>query len=607
MEKKNKNLFLAKGKIKVSAKGYWFTAGGEKGSFGYYPHLKSPDRYPVYPDTQIHGDLRMSASWLSDLCDPIVSKDMTELIFGNPGRSRPALLRTTDLELCPDSKKTKKPEDFFEIKPRIQIKESTKTVQEHMLADRELAFLEGCILESQIYLGYFDEEEKLEQACDIVCASAKFLSGFGGFRSRGYGRGVVEVNWTGMEPVELPDTLENPARSSFSYFLTALVHFRNKPVEPGETPQVINSRYHISAGQIRGWFVKTYHDIFGDWPSWKDMAGINFSTLYPSDRNILAFPPPISTLKRENEEIEDRWGRIQEQKDKIKPLDPGTFVTCETPVPSVTDNIRKEFRMRNSMDEPFITKDDGLFVQEFVGKDTCFGGLVRMKNSADEFSKKAWFILENTKPVIKGTIFEPSTGDAAEFERGARAFLLTEPISFDFSMVPGAGSQEQIMLASHRRFNTTLRRPRRNRIVAEPGSVVTDSYENCSVPWSGFGKKIQPAKPEQPADDRSGSTQARFVEDRCEFKISRSQAGLLREYLNPLLSENIIRENLTARIKKYEEKSQEQMQKLLKKIKTRLDISVEDMRAFIVNYLEELAIHWWFEKDKEKDHEADRS
>ncbi|MCP4107478.1 MAG: hypothetical protein GY749_18365 [Desulfobacteraceae bacterium] len=81
----NKNLFLAKGKIKVSAKGYWFTAGGEKGSFGYYPHLKSPDRYPVYPDTQIHGDLRMSASWLSDLCHPTVSKDMTELIFGNPG------------------------------------------------------------------------------------------------------------------------------------------------------------------------------------------------------------------------------------------------------------------------------------------------------------------------------------------------------------------------------------------------------------------------------------------------------------------------------------------------------------------------------------------
>ncbi|MCP4107479.1 MAG: hypothetical protein GY749_18370 [Desulfobacteraceae bacterium] len=114
-------------------------------------------------------------------------------------------------------------------------------------------------------------------------------------------------------------------------------------------------------------------------------------------------------------------------------------------------------------------------------------------------------------------------------------------------------------------------------------------------------------KPEHPADDRSGSKQARFVEDRCKFKISRSQAGLLREYLNPLLSENIIRENLTARIKKYEEKSQEQMQKLLKKIKTRMDISVEDMRAFIVNYLEELAIHWWFEKDKEKDHEADRS
>ncbi|MBF0556755.1 MAG: hypothetical protein HQK96_19745, partial [Nitrospirae bacterium] len=62
-------LHLARGRITVSASGYWFTSGGEKGAFGFYPHLKDEVGNAVYPDTQIHGDLRMAAQWLMNLKD----------------------------------------------------------------------------------------------------------------------------------------------------------------------------------------------------------------------------------------------------------------------------------------------------------------------------------------------------------------------------------------------------------------------------------------------------------------------------------------------------------------------------------------------------------
>ena len=42
------DLYLAHGKLTVKAKGYWFTAGGAKGSFGYYPHLKDDEGFPYY-------------------------------------------------------------------------------------------------------------------------------------------------------------------------------------------------------------------------------------------------------------------------------------------------------------------------------------------------------------------------------------------------------------------------------------------------------------------------------------------------------------------------------------------------------------------------------
>ncbi|MCX7634715.1 MAG: hypothetical protein N2Z74_03100, partial [Syntrophales bacterium] len=61
------SLLYACGVLRVTAQGLWFTAGGDKGSFGFYPHLRDRRGLPVYPDTQLHGDLRMAASWLQHL------------------------------------------------------------------------------------------------------------------------------------------------------------------------------------------------------------------------------------------------------------------------------------------------------------------------------------------------------------------------------------------------------------------------------------------------------------------------------------------------------------------------------------------------------------
>ena len=51
-----KNLYLYEEVLSVTAKGYWYTAGGGKSSFGYFPHLKDRNNFPIYPDTQLHGD-----------------------------------------------------------------------------------------------------------------------------------------------------------------------------------------------------------------------------------------------------------------------------------------------------------------------------------------------------------------------------------------------------------------------------------------------------------------------------------------------------------------------------------------------------------------------
>lgn len=622
------NFYLLKGKLTVQAKGYWFTSGGQKGSFGYYPHLKDADGCPIFPDTQIHGDLKMAANWLSrvdDTCD----KALVAKIFGGDwNQTGSSLLKTTDLRLT----KRGHPEKLFEIKPRIKIDDTTRTVQNQMLAFRELSFLEGQELEANLYLGYFMSENEMHRAKDLVSASVNFLSGFGGFRSRGYGRGKVSLVFEQEETV-----MAEPAESAGShlpYMIKALVNFRSKVVDPGNSPQ-LSTLYHIPAGQFRAWFVNTYHSTFGQWPDFKDLATIVFPTLYPCMENNFAWPAPMSTLKNETDRVDDLRGK-DETKQELNPSEENFFNTKTkglgngyyvTSTPAVSETIQTEYRVRNSMDDSFITRDDGLFVQELVKQDTCFGGIIKFRAPGTEFAQQAVSVLNHVKPVIKGTLFalcspEPTTmsGLTGSLESNAGGYLVTEPVNYNpeqFADEPpdiretensAAASDHQVSLDTFRSFNTMLGRPRRNRIMVAPGSVLGFDIPGHTIAWPGFGRTHIPFGSRHGKDEKKGSLlssirtqkETRRVKSKLSrggvwadknWVITRSQAGLLRQYLHPGLDPEYIKQNLDERIKKYETKSQETqlLTQILSKLKS--PVGVKAMTSFITEYLDELAIY----------------
>lgn len=624
------NLYLLKGKLTVQAKGYWFTAGGQKGSFGYYPHLKDESGHPIFPDTQIHGDLKMAANWLIRV-DNTYDKQLMEKIFGaDRNQTGSSLLKVTDLRM----KTRNHPEKLFENKPRIKIDDTTGTVQKQLLAFRELAFLEGRELEARLYLGYFSSEDEMHKAKKLVSACVDFLSGFGGFRSRGYGRGTVRVDFEQEETVTA-EPVES-VESHLPYMIKALVNFRSKMVDQGNSQQ-LSTLYHITSGQFRAWFVNTYHAMFGQWPDFKDLSSIIFPTLYPCMENAFAWPAPMSTLKNENDRVADLQGKDEAGQEpnqpeenffntKTKGLGNGYYVTNE---PAVSEKIQTEYRVRNSMDDCFITRDDGLFVQELVKKDTCFGGVLEFRTPDTEFSQKASSILMHVKPVIKGTLFalclpEPEAPSwwNEPLESSATAYLVTEPVKFHPELLPdealetrdtgnsSAASNHQVSLKTFQNFNTMLGRPRRNRIMIEPGSVFGYAIPGHTITWSGFGRSHIPfgSRHEHENKEKDGlvrtithtGQETKRVRSKLSrggewadknWVITRSQAGLLRQYLHPGLDPEYIRQNLEERIEKYEAKSQETLllEQILSKLKSPNGMTA--MKSFITEYLDELAIY----------------
>ena len=446
----NKLLCYIKGTLTVDAEGYWYTSGGEKGSFGYYPHLKKEENgrsYPVYSDTQIHGDLKMAALWLCELDESKYSKEFVYKIFGydsklnkqNDDKQKdqplPSLVFVTDLEL---TNKDAWKEEYFQVKPRISIDDNTRTTVEHMQVSLEMAFMDKQQLNADIYIyGYLTGIE-LEKAKNLLEDIAGLISGFGAFRSRGYGRGTVKIDWdVESEKIHCTEnTKANIAASSsasgkgaksFSYMLCSLVNFRNKQIDPGTT-QLLTSQTAITSEQLRAWFVKTYEFVYGEWPTFNELAGISFPTLYPSrkgdDSISPGYPPAMTTIRNEKDEIRDMAGRKptdngkDEERDdrdnffstKTKPLSSGSFVTDgESPEVIVAS---KKKRLRNSTESNFATlKEGGLFVQEYIERGTCFGGVITIADTSTKFLENAYCILNTFKPVINGCIFENSLNE----------------------------------------------------------------------------------------------------------------------------------------------------------------------------------------------------
>jgi hypothetical protein len=212
------------------------------------------------------------------------------------------------------------------------------------------------------------------------------------------------------------------------------------------------------------------------------------------------------------------------------------FLTCG-PRPRLI-RIRSETRVRNAVQPSFATLEEGgLFVQELVFRGALFCGRLRVGALREEFGRRARFILENLRPEINGAIFEarlefetPQTRESPASMNGLPR-LVTEPIELLPEILDGGGTH--LMIGSLRSYNTTLRRPRRNRIAILPGSVLPDSAgdERC-LPWEGFDAKVE--VPPAEGRDRHAAPRAAPApapaagRDRVKG-VGRSQFGRIRE------------------------------------------------------------------------------
>ncbi len=607
-----KTSYSASGVLSVIARGYWFTAGGEKGSFGYYPHLKNSKLQPVYPDTQLHGDLKMAASWLLEI--DTTRKISVCSLFGSGGgddkeqpvAAKPSRVFVGDLQLDGDT-----PWDSgrFEVKSRIQINDETRTVDRHFLVDLEMARLDGMTMNAPLHIGPFFSKEELSAAMSLLEDAATLISGFGAFRSRGYGRGIVAITLSEDIPATALTTI-GPLPQLIA--LTSCTNLRNKPVDPGNA-QTLTTELAITPEQFKGWFAKAYQETFTQWPTPVQMSKMIISPLYPApSSDFLALPPAMSTLANEKGEIRDVFGEsfVQTQASmgistenffasKTKPLGSGWSVTSN----GAAFKVDAGRRFRNNIDDAtFTTTEAGLFSQEYLPTGTIFTGVVTCKEGDPEFTIKLNHLLAMRKPIIKGTPLTVSVSALSEVVSTETARLIVAPIPFRSDIRNESGNQ--VAIGTSRRYNATLRRPRRSTVVIMPGSIVTDDQAG-SVPWAGFRCSLEkivtsPQKQDLPKDDPLIPIELTAAEK----KLTRAQAGQLRQMLHPAMSPDALNNILTHRIKKYKKKDNTEAKVLLPLLQRILDFLTQPtnghhvMKQYVRAFLDHYAIAQWEENTR---------
>ncbi|MBF0556816.1 MAG: hypothetical protein HQK96_20065 [Nitrospirae bacterium] len=176
----------------------------------------------------------------------------------------------------------------------------------------------------------------------------------------------------------------------------------------------------------------------------------------------------------------------------------------------------------------------------------------------------------------------------------------------------------QITLTTQRRYNTTLGRPRRPRIVVEPGSVVCGNsvsdevmnrHKASFIEWKGFGRELKmkdvsvadtlhcKGKEVLPDKDKAAARTPdvmELVKGLLKEEISCSHAGFLRDFLNTKADIEKLKKITEDRIEKYKNKDKENFTKLYEAISVYLNNNkLKEMREFIKSVLDRLYEKWW--------------
>jgi len=356
------------------------------------------------------------------------------------------------------------------------------------------------------------------------------------------------------------------------------------------------------------------------------MATVQFSHFYPSSReNLLAWPPPMSTIVDADGKVTDTWEKERQDSGRVENDLENFFAGKVKPLAghTVTENggihpVVVKSRVRNAMDDAFSTIQNGLFVQEFLPAGTIFTGTIKFSPEiSPEFKSRIIKLMTGSIPELKGALFAPHVSAECPHYGAAdgKPELLAGPRPFQELMRQEGNA---INIATLRGYNTACKRPRRGRVMAMPGSTFTKSAQSGETPWIGFieGHRVLVEKQQRAVDgpEHSGATANRQVaakdylitlSDDQKNKISKSQAGILRSMLHPVLTENFLDEILAHRIDKYGQKGREpELLDLLKKLREILkadgDGGLEKMRMALQGVLEQLALARWGKKSKSR-------
>lgn len=624
-----KSLFYRTGRLICEMKGYGFSLGGGKGSFGYYPHLIEYDsqghRYPIFPDTQVFSNLRFAVEWHVKQQGGQVQ--FVSELFGREGPKNARKIFVGDLRLDEQSRRSWS-DSRFVIRARSEIEESSRTNRNRMLAFFEFSYLEGLTMEAPIMIGALDNKQVTEEASEIIDKAAKLITGFGASRSRGYGRANCKITWNDIEEIPSDEPIAEAFKDvqTFGYCIRPFFNIRHKIVDPGKG-QLLQSQIPLRADQIRGWFVQAYKALYGSWPTAEEMATVSFSTFYPAwingknwDDVIPAYPAPMTTVRIDKKSrndgkkqtfIEDRYEKSRQKslddsemeegyvQVKVKPLPSEWFLTNENK-PKIVD-IKKEARMRNQLDGSFTSRQ--LFGQELIKNPVAYWGTVRFSGVTSEFKERALRILCRLKPHLAGTLFEGSMRprhEASAEELESPALLLVENLDFSPDLFADFA---HCRLGIVRRYNGELNIPRRQHVVFMPASISKKPFPYKSIPWRAFGvEEYVPQRSEasprsgKPSSSQNEASEVEIVE--MDKHLTRSQRGILRRFLSmrPKSVEKLAKQFIE-KYEKMEDRNippgkirKEVFEKIIKFIKHE---KIKEFRAYIELILHENAELSW--------------
>jgi hypothetical protein len=195
---------------------------------------------------------------------------------------------------------------------------------------------------------------------------------------------------------------------------------------------------------------------------------------------------------------------------------------------------------------------------------------------------------------------------------------ITEPVNKLHSKT------SSIRLITLREYSTKLKRPRRNRLAIGAGSVLQEAVPEQTVYWNGCGKEY--GSVEQNAEQITSPTGGKLetskyagiekmitdlfaLKDWKDHTLTRAQAGVLRDFLNPEILQPAALSMLNQRLLTHQKRQDKgQIRLYTDLVKVAGENGMDGVRYYIRLLRQRLELAWWAKKTHKaaKEGTADR-